>query len=56
MIRVFILFASFALLWSCDDREELFEMTYETDVAYSAGISQFQIHFQDMFGIDTMSK
>jgi len=55
MIRVFFLFASIALLWSCNDREELFEMEYTTDVAYSAGITQFQIHFQDMFGIDTMS-
>lgn len=56
MHRFLILIFAIAFFSSCNDNEELFEMTYETDVAFSAGISQFEIHFQDMFGIETMSE
>ena len=39
---------------SCNTEEELFEIEYETDVVFSAGISQFEVHFQDIFGIQSM--
>ena len=56
MNKILFLFLSFLAFASCNEEEELFEMTYETDVVFSAGISQFEIHFQDMFGLNTMSE
>ena len=56
MNKILFLLLSLLVLVSCNNEEELFEMTYETDVVFSAGISQFEIHFQDMFGINTMSE
>jgi hypothetical protein len=41
---------------SCNTEEELFEIEYETDVVFSAGISQFEVHFQDIFGIQSMTE
>ena len=56
MNKILFLLLSLLVFASCNNEEELFEMTYETDVVFSAGISQFEIHFQDMFGINTMSE
>lgn len=49
---LFCLLISFSFL-ACNDQEELFELTYEVDVFYTAGLTQFQAHFQDIFALDT---
>lgn len=56
MNKVLFLLISLLVFTSCKQEEELFEITYETEVVFSAGISQFEAHFQDMFGINTMSE
>ncbi len=55
MNKLLFLILSLSVLVSCDTEEELFEIEYETDVVFSAGISQFEVHFQDMFGIQSMT-
>ena len=49
-----LLFAALCLT-SCNDFEdEIFELDYTVDIAYEAGISQFQIHSIDTYDIQTM--
>ena len=48
------LFLAALFLTSCNNNEdEIFELSYETDVIYEAGLSQFEAHFIDNFDIDT---
>lgn len=39
------------LFSSCNDNEQLFSMTYEFDIVLVAGLSQFEVHFIDSYGI-----
>ena len=54
MKKVFFCFLVSISLLACNDQEELFDLTYEVDVVYTAGLPAFEVHFQDIFGLDTM--
>ncbi len=42
------------LLMSCNNNEdEIFEMTYDIVIPFEAGLSQFEAHFIDNFGINS---
>ena len=56
MYRWLVFILALTFLTSCNDNEELFEMSYETDVFFTPNLSQGAFHFQDMFGISTMSE
>lgn len=48
------LFGTILLLTSCRNNEdEVFEMRFELDVVYEAGLSQFEAHFIDSYNIAT---
>jgi len=36
-----------------ENEEQLFELAYEVDVIFEAGLTQFEVHFQDSYAIDT---
>jgi len=54
MKSLYLLIFSILLLSSCKKNEEqLFEMAYEFDVIFEAGLTQFQVHFIDTYALDT---
>ena len=54
MNKLLFLLVSLLIFASCNEQEELFELTYEVDVVYNSTQNQFEAHFQDIFGIQTM--
>jgi len=55
MKHLVFLFSFLILLTSCGNNEdEIFEMRFELDVVYEAGISQLEAHFIDSYDIETM--
>jgi len=49
----YLFLAALSLISCADNEDELFELVYEVDIIYEAGLSQFEAHFIDTYDIQT---
>jgi hypothetical protein len=50
----FLLLAILSLTSCGDNENEIFEISYDANIFYEAGLSQFEVHFIDNFDIPTL--